>query len=90
MIVYDMALESSRGELQHWFRPHSNRTLQSGDMSSQSPRTPTGTISGLKLGSPEKKSHLDVASAESCREYYKGEGGGFPRVRVVVCHMSPS
>ncbi len=33
---------------------------------------------------------LDVASAESCREYYKGEGGGFPRVRAVVCHVNPS
>ncbi len=43
-----------------------------------------GTISGLQLGSPEKKSHLDVALAESCREYYMGEGGGFPRVRAVV------
>jgi hypothetical protein len=49
-----------------------------------------GTISGLQLGSPGKKSHLDVASAESCREYYKGEGGGFPRVWAVVCHVSPS
>ncbi len=37
-----------------------------------------GTVSGFQLGSPGKKSHLDVASAESCREYYKGEGGGFP------------
>jgi len=27
---------------------------------------------------------LDVASATSCREYYMGEGGGFPRVRAVV------
>jgi hypothetical protein len=80
----DMALESSRGELQHWFKPHSNRTWQSGDMSSQSPGTPTGTISRLQLGSPGKKSHLDVASAESCREYYKREGGGFPRIRAVV------
>jgi hypothetical protein len=42
------------------------------------------TVSGLQLGSPGKKSHLDVASVESCREYYKGEGGGFPRVRAVV------
>jgi hypothetical protein len=48
------------------------------------------TVSGLQLGSPGKKSHLDVASAGSCREYYKGEGGGFPRVRVVVCHVSPN
>jgi hypothetical protein len=54
-------------------------------MSPQSPRTPTGTISGLQLGSPGKKSHLDVAPAECCREYYMGEGGGgFPRVRAVV------
>jgi hypothetical protein len=36
-----MALESSRGELQLWFRPRFNRSWQSGDMSSQSPRTPT-------------------------------------------------
>jgi hypothetical protein len=68
-----MALQSSREELQHWFRPRSNRTWQSGDMSSQSPGTPTGTVSGLQLGSPGKKSHLDVPSVESCREYYKGE-----------------
>ncbi len=39
---------------------------------------PFGAISGLPLGSPGKNSHLDVASVESCRVYYKGEGGGFP------------
>jgi len=27
---------------------------------------------------------LDVASAERRKEYYMGEGGGFPRVRAVV------
>jgi hypothetical protein len=53
-------------------------------MNSQSPETPTETISGLQLGSPGKKSHLDVAFAVRCREYYMGEGGGFPRVRAVV------
>ncbi len=42
------------------------------------PRVPTGTVLGLHFGSPGKKSHLDVASTESYREYYKGEGGGFP------------
>jgi hypothetical protein len=39
---------------------------------------PAGGISVLPLGSPGKNSHLDVASMESCRVYYKGEGGGFP------------
>ncbi len=53
------------------------------------PRVQTGTISGLLLGSPGKKCHLDVASAESCREYYKGEGGGFPRVQAVVSQVNP-
>jgi hypothetical protein len=39
-------LERSQGELQLWFRPCCDRTLQSGVMSSQSPGTRTGTISG--------------------------------------------
>jgi hypothetical protein len=35
------ALESSWGELQLWFRPHSNRRLELGDMSAQSPGNST-------------------------------------------------
>jgi hypothetical protein len=37
----DMALESSWGELQLWLRSHFNRRLEPGDMSSQSPGSPT-------------------------------------------------
>jgi hypothetical protein len=33
--------------------------------------------------------HLDVASAARCREYYMGEGGGFPQVQAVVSQVSP-
>jgi hypothetical protein len=58
-------------------------------MSAQSPRSPNRTILGLHFGSPEKKNHLDASAAESCREYYMGEGGGFPRIRVVVSQVSP-
>ncbi len=54
------------------------------------PGAQTGTVSRLHLGSPGKKSHLDVAPARSYREYYKGEGGGFPQVRVVVSQVCPS
>jgi hypothetical protein len=43
-----------------------------------------GRVSGLLLGSPGRKSHLDVDSTESCREYYMGEGGDFPQVQAVV------
>jgi hypothetical protein len=44
----------------------------------------------LPLGSPETKSHLDVALVERCKVYYKGEGDGFPQVQVVVSLVCPS
>jgi len=49
----------------------------------------TGIVLGLHFGSPGKKSHLDASAVESCKEYYMGEGGGFPRVRAVVSQVSP-
>jgi hypothetical protein len=57
-------------------------------MNAQSPESPNRD----SFGTPPSgtNNHLDVASARSCREYYKGEGGGFPRARAVVCHVSSS
>jgi hypothetical protein len=81
------ALESSRRGLQLCFRPRRDQTLQSGDICVQSPGTLT--ILGLSRGSPGKNSHLDATSVESCRVYYKGEGGGFPQVRAVVSLVCP-
>ncbi len=46
---------------------------------SKVPGLQPGAISGLPRGSPGKNSHLDATSVESCRVYYKGEGGGFPK-----------
>jgi hypothetical protein len=51
---------------------------------------PDVEISGFPFGSLETKSHLDVAPVESCRVYYKGEGGGFPQVRAMVSLVSSS
>jgi hypothetical protein len=51
---------------------------------------PTVGISGLPFGSPETKCHLDAAPVERHREYYKGEGGGFPQVRAMVSLVSMS
>jgi len=51
---------------------------------------PNLTISGFSFGSLETKSHLDVGLMERHKVYYKGEGGGFPQVRVVVSLVSPS
>ncbi len=53
-------------------------------------RVSTLVISGLPFGSPEIKSHLDVGLVERHRVYYKGEGGGFPQIRVVVSLVNPS
>jgi hypothetical protein len=47
-------------------------------------------ISGLSLGSPRTKCHLDVVFMERHKEYYKGDGGGFPQVRAMVSLASPS
>jgi hypothetical protein len=85
-----MALERSQRGLQLWFTPRRDPTLQPGVMAVQSSGSPAGIISGLHFGSPGNLCHSDVASATSRREYYMGEGGGFPRVRAVVSLVCPS
>ncbi len=47
-------------------------------------------IPRFSLASPGTKCHLDVAPMERCKEYYEGEGGGFPQVRAVVSLVSLS
>ncbi len=49
----------------------------------------TGTISRFLLGSPRIKNHSNVGAAERCREYYMGEGGGFPQVWAVMSLVGP-
>jgi hypothetical protein len=44
------------------------------------PGVKTGTVSGLLLGSPGTKSHSNVGATEKHKEFYMGEGGGFPQV----------
>jgi len=56
------------------------------------PKVPGGQtriVSGLHFGSPKKKCHLDASAMVRCREYYMGEGCGFPQVRAVVSQVSP-
>jgi len=86
----DTALESSRRELQHWFRTRLDLSSGRGAMAVQSFRSLAGTLSGLHFGSPNKMWHSDVASVTSRIEYYMGEGGGFPWVRAVVSLVCPS
>jgi hypothetical protein len=52
------------------------------------PRVQPGIVSRLLLGSLGNKSHLNVGVVEQCKEYYMGEGGGFPQVRAMVSQVS--
>ncbi len=47
-------------------------------------------ISGLPLGSPETKCHLGASPMAKHRVYYKGEGGDFPQIRVMVSIVNPN
>jgi hypothetical protein len=49
----------------------------------------TGIVLGLLLGNPGIKNHSDVGATERHREYYMGEGGGFPQVSAMVNLVSP-
>jgi hypothetical protein len=84
-------LESSQGELQICFRPHSNRSSEQKVMIVQSPGSPNqDSFETLPWEfRDKKKSHSDVGAAERHRIYYMREGGGFRRVRAVVNQMSP-
>jgi hypothetical protein len=52
------------------------------------PRVQTRIISRFEFGSPGKKCHSDASAVVRRREYYMGEGGGFPQVRAVVSQVS--
>jgi hypothetical protein len=58
-------------------------------MTSQSPGSPNRDNFGTPFGSPRTKSHSDMGAVEGFKEYYMGEGDGFPRVRPVVSLVSP-
>ncbi len=45
-------------------------------------------VLGLFLGNPGTKNHSDVGAMGRHKEYYMGEGGGFPRIRIVVSLVS--
>jgi len=49
----------------------------------------TEIVLGLLLRNPRTKNHLNVGVVERHKEYYMGEGGGFPWVRAVMSLMSP-
>jgi hypothetical protein len=83
-VACNILLESSQWGIQLCFKPHLHQRSARNVMALQSYGSPNFGNSGLPLGSPKTKSHLDVGLVERRRVYYKGEGGGFPQVRAVV------
>jgi len=92
----NIPLERSQRDLQFCSRPHCDPRSARKVMGLQSRRVPFDAISGFPAGNPGKNNHLDVASVESCRVYYKGEvvsfpkgeGAGFPTKRSEVVAYS--
>jgi hypothetical protein len=74
--------------LQLFFKPHLNQTSAHKIMGPKVARVLTLAILRLPFGSLGTKCHLDVGLMERHIVYYKGEGGGFPQVRVVVSLVS--
>jgi hypothetical protein len=89
----DTSLERSQQGLQVWFRRRCDQTLQSGVMSSQSPETPPGTISGqFRDSNPRvpRKSDIRAWVPRSVTEYTIGSKVvAYSRVRAVVSQVSP-
>jgi hypothetical protein len=85
----DTPLERSWWELQVCFKPHP--TLEVWTRNYEFPKSresKSGQFRDSSLGVPGQ-SHSDVGLVGKHREYYMGEGGAFPRVRVVVNQVSP-
>jgi hypothetical protein len=82
-VACDIPLKSSQQGLQHCFRPHLDQRSAHKVMRPQSCGNPN-------FGNFWTKCHLDVGLMERHKVYYKGEGGGFPQVWVVVSLVSPS
>jgi hypothetical protein len=83
-------LERSWQRLQLCFGIHLNqRFLHPNLWASKVVRASILGISELPLWSPGTKWHLGVGPMAMHKEYYKGEGDGFPQVRAVVSLVSP-
>jgi hypothetical protein len=86
----NIPLESSQRGLQLCFKPHLNQRSAHKVIEPQSRKSLILGISRLPFESLGTKCHLDVGIAKRHKVYYKGEGGGFPQVQVVVSLVSPS
>jgi hypothetical protein len=85
-----MSLESFQRWLHLCFKPHLNSRSAHKVMRPQN----CGSLNFGNFGTPilesRDKMPLDVGLVDKHKIYYKGEGGGFPQIRVVMNVVSPS
>jgi len=79
-----MALESSQRELQFWFKPCPDQTLQLGDMSSQSFETPTRDNFGTPTWESREKKPFECGSRRVTQIILYGRRWWLPRVRAML------
>jgi hypothetical protein len=90
-VACNIPLESSQQGLQLCFSPRFNQRSEHKVMGPQSHENLNfGNFETPTWEPWDKKSHLDVGFVEKHREYYKGEGGGFPQVWAMVSLVRPS
>jgi hypothetical protein len=87
-VACHIPLESSWQGLQLCFKFYYNQGLHTKLWDSKVAKVRILGISRLPLESPRTKWHLGVSFVAKHKEYYKGEGGGFPQVGALVSLVS--
>jgi hypothetical protein len=88
-VLCNTLLESLWWELQLCFKLHPNQRFERGVIvSTKLQESKLWQFRNSPLGVLGQKNHLDVGLMERHKEYYMGEGVGFPRVRAMVSLMN--
>jgi hypothetical protein len=83
-VACHIPLESSWRGIQLCFRPHLDKRFAKEVMGLQSRRNLDFGNFGIPTWESQNKWHLGVGHLIRNKEYYKGEGGGFPQVQAMV------
>jgi len=86
----NIPLESPQQGLQLYFRLHFNQRSEHKVMGPQSCGSPNCGNFRTPIWESRTKWHLGASPVAKHKVYYKGEGGDFPQVRVMVSLVSPS
>jgi len=84
-----MELEIFQRDLRDCFRPHPNQRSKEEVMDAQSSGNPTQDSFGTPPWDSREKASFGCSFRRELQRILYGEGGGFPRVPVVVSQMSP-